>query len=201
MNVIFSKISATAYLLLFCLTTAAVAAQTNLEVAVKIVAGPTNEPGTNLPAGTETGLESAQRAEALRAVCIQNRRIICGKIIKIFPDGIVVDSGYTNLLRAPLNQSWLIPGTAVATRADHEIEARQPDAICMGLVFLTDLPKSRNAKPKVFDYVALEGFPMGSYTYTSVGEVKRTVRRFTTKIANAVRWNFEENADASAGKP
>jgi hypothetical protein len=39
----------------------------------------------------------------------------------------------------------------------------------------------------------VEGFPMGQYTYTSVGDLRRTVRRFTTKVANSVRWNFEES--------
>ena len=73
--------------------------------------------------------------EELRARCIENRRIICGKILKILPDGIVVDSGYTNLMRAPLNQSWLIPGTAMAERATNIVEGAAPDSVCVGQVF------------------------------------------------------------------
>lgn len=144
------------------------------------------------------GLALALHIEDIRAECIQNRRIICGKIIKVLPDGLVVDSGYTNLVRAALNGTWLIPGTTVATRATNVVESSQPDAICIGFVFLTDLPKSQGAKPKLFDYVNIEGFPMGQYTYTSVGDLKRTVRKFTTKIANAVRWNFEESVKTNA---
>jgi hypothetical protein len=132
-----------------------------------------------------------QHVEELRAACIQNRRIICGKILKVLPDGIVVDSGYTNLMRAPLNQSWLIPGTVVAGRASNLVEESSPDSTCLGQVFLTDLPKPpRGTRLHVFDYVILEGFPMGQYTYASVGDVKHTVREFSTKVANAVRWMY-----------
>jgi hypothetical protein len=137
-----------------------------------------------------------QHAEELRAVAIQNRRIICGKILKMLPDGIVVDSGYTNLMRAPLNQSWLIPGTVEAGRAVNFVEESKPDSICLGQVFLTDLPKPpRGKKAHVFDYVIIEGFPMGEYTYASVGDVKHTVRKFSTKVANAVRWMYGQEEE------
>ncbi|MEY4917904.1 MAG: hypothetical protein RL616_1817 [Verrucomicrobiota bacterium] len=160
------------------------AASTNEAVAVSNFLAPA-------ATATNQGIALAEQVEAVRAVCIENRRLICGKILKVLPDGIVVDSGYTNLVREPLNKSWLIPGTATATRATNLVEEKKPDAICIGLVFLTNLPKTPGAKPKAFDYVCLEGFPMGQSTYTSVGDLQRTVRRFTTKIANSVRWNFE----------
>ena len=35
-------------------------------------------------------------AEQIRTDCIQGRRLICGRVLKIFPDGLIVDSGYTN---------------------------------------------------------------------------------------------------------
>src|SRR5262249_21612911 len=125
-----------------------------------------------------------------------NRRIICGKILKIMPDGIVVDSGYTNLMRAPLTQSWLIPGAASAERATNFVEKSEPDSICCGQVFLTDLPKPPPGRtPKVFDYVILEGFPMGKCTYTSVGSVQHSVRKFSTKVTNAVRWMYGQEVD------
>ncbi len=158
----------------------------------------TNPPGSPppaLPASTNQGLALAQRVEAMRAVCIQNRRILCGKILQVLPNGLVIDSGYTNLMREPLNKSWLIPGTVVAERAPHLVEANVPDALCAGLVFLTDVPKSPGAKPRLYDYVNVEGFPMGQQTYTSVGDLHRTVRRFTAKLANSVRWNFEQSVN------
>ena len=40
---------------------------------------------------------------------------------------------------------------------------------------------------------------MGYHTYTSVGDLQRTVRRFTTKVANSVRWNFEESLKENPG--
>lgn len=144
---------------------------------------------------TNQGLSLAQRYEKTRIDCIQSRRIICGKILKVLPDGLVVESGYTNLMRSPINKSWLIPGTVVATRSANFVEANQPDAVCVGLVFLTDLPKSRGKpkKPKLYDYVNVESFPIGLYTYASVGGLHRTVRQFTTNLPNATQWNFEQS--------
>lgn len=136
-----------------------------------------------------------QHVEELRGACIKNRRMICGKVLKILPDGIVVDSGYTNLMRAPLDRSWLISGTAAAERAADFVERTEPDAICLGQVFLTDLPKTPpNTKLKVFDFVVLEGFPMGQYTYTSAANVPHTVRKFSTKVTTAVRWMAGQEA-------
>ena len=155
----------------------------------------TNRPPDSA-SSTNENIAVLQHVEELRARCIGNRRIICGKILKIMPDGIVVDSGYTNLMRAPLNQSWLIPGNAVAERATNFVESSAPDSICAGQVYLTDLPKPpRGAKLKIFDYVILEGFPMGKYTYTSVGTVQHTVRRFSTKVAIAVRWMYGQEIE------
>ena len=194
-NLVSAKHSVKFALLPFVLVALSAMGQTNQVALTNHLEAVSNSPAQTFQTDTNQGLALAQRVEEMRAVCIENRRIICGKILKVLPDGLVVDSGYTNLMRAPLNQSWLIPGTAEAARANNQVEANQPDAICIGLVFLTDLPKSPGAKPKVFDYVNLEGFPMGQYTYASVGDLRRTVRRFTTKIANSVRWNFDESVN------
>lgn len=154
---------------------------------------------TNLTATNQLQIDSnavnsevahAQEIEKIRQACIENRRMICGKILKIEADGLVIDSGYTNLARYPLNRSWLVPGTAVAARATNVIEGRQTDSVCMGLVFLTDLPKT--PRPGLYDYVNLEAFPTGQYTYTSVGELQRTVRRFSCKLSKAVEWELQE---------
>jgi hypothetical protein len=155
----------------------------------------TNPPLASISSNDENSAV-LQHVEELRARCIENRRIICGKILKILPDGIVVDSGYTNLMRAPLNQSWLIPGTATAERATNIVEQAAADSVCVGQVFLIDLPKPPGGmKPKVFDYVVLEGFPMGKYSYTSVGSVQHTIRQFSTKVTNAVRWRYGQEID------
>jgi hypothetical protein len=61
----------------------------------------------------------------------------------------------------------------------------------VGLVFLTDTPKSRRAKPKVLDYVVLDAFPTGQFTYNSVETIQRTVRRFSASLPVAVRLNLE----------
>jgi hypothetical protein len=174
--------------LLFIFAALSVSAQTNLAAPANQSPAISNSPAVE------------QRFEKVRMKCIENRRIICGKILKVLPDGLVVDSGYTNLMRAPLNRSWLIPGDVVAVRATNLVEASQPDAVCIGLVFVTDLPKARGAKPKLYDYVNLEGFPVGLYTYTSVGTLQRTVREFSHKLDKAAQWNFDQSEGQSAPK-
>jgi hypothetical protein len=178
--------------LLFIFAVLSASAQTN-SIA------PTNSPAT-FQTPTNSALSPAQRYEKVRMDCIQSRRMICGKIVKILPDGLVVESGYADLMRPPLNESWLIPGAATATRPPNVVEAKQPDAVCIGLVFLTDLPKGRGAQPKpqLYDYVNIEGFPVGDYTYVSLGDIHRTIRQFTTKLANATQWHLEQNEKESA---
>jgi len=156
----------------------------------------TNSTPAQDPTASEN-LAILQHAEELRARCIQERRMICGRIVKMLPEGIVVDSGYTNLMRTPLNQSWLIPGSVEAERATNYVESATPDAVCLGQVYLIDLPKPpRGMKPKLYDYVLLEGFPMGNYTYTSVGTVQHTVRQFSAKVTTAARWRYGQEIEA-----
>jgi hypothetical protein len=136
---------------------------------------------------------AVQRAEQIRAECLQGRRLICGKILKVLPGGLVVDSGYPDLLRPPLNKSWLVPGSVSVARAANLVEGREPESVGVGVVFLTDVPKARGAaaKPKPYDYVILLGYPAGQYTYDSVGTVKKTVRRFSANLLKAVNVNLE----------
>jgi hypothetical protein len=134
----------------------------------------------------------AQHIQEIRDACIRNRRRICGKILKVLPEGLVVDSGYTNLARAQINRSWLLPGVVLAERVTNVVEENEPGCFCFGLVFLTDLPEARGAKPKPYDYVNIEAFPKGQFTYTSIGDVHRTVRKFSPKLAAAVQWAFED---------
>jgi hypothetical protein len=143
--------------------------------------GSAARPGTN---GTPSLIE---RREQLRTVCLAGRRSICGKILRVLPDGLLVESGYTNLLREPLTKSWLVPGTVVANRAQRLVESREPGALCVGTVFLTDLPRG---KPHPYDYVIICGYPSGEYAYTSAGSVRKTVRRFSAKLERAVQANL-----------
>lgn len=184
--------------LLFVFSVLSATAQTNSVAPTNQLEAVSNSPAETFQVKssqtrTNQSPPIAQRFEKVRMEVIQNRRIICGKILKVLPEGIVVDSGYTNLMRAPLDQSWLIPGAVVASRATNYVETSQPNSVCVGLVFVTDLPKSRGAKPQVYDYVNLEGFPVGVRTYTAVGALQRTVREFTTKLQNAAMWNFEQS--------
>jgi hypothetical protein len=141
-------------------------------------------------------VSAGQRAEQIRTRCVEGRRHICGKILKVLPSGLVVDSGYVDLMRPPLKKSWLISGTVNASRPANLLEGHEPESVCVGVVFLTDFPRARGggAKPKPYDYVNLLAYPAGEITYTSVGAVRKTVRRFSADLARAVTLNLE-NAD------
>ena len=141
---------------------------------------------TNSPAAT------FRSAEQARAGCLEGRRLVCGKILRVLPEGLVVESGYTDLLRPPLTDSWLVSGIVAATRTPNLVESREPGAVCVGTIFLTDLPRARGKKPKPFDYVILLAYPAGETTYTSVGTVQKTVRHFTGTLAAAVRFKVAE---------
>ena len=129
---------------------------------------------------------SAQAAEKVRAECIQGRRTICGRILKVLPDGLVVESGYTSLMRPPLDKSWLVPGTVPAAREPNLVEGSEPACVCVGLVFLSDIPKSRSLKPKPYDYVVIQAYPAGQYHLHLGRALQRTARRFSALLQTAV---------------
>lgn len=152
-----------------------------------------------VPGHVSQNLALSQHIGQIRADCIQKRRLVCGKILQVLPEGLVVESGYANLLQRQLGRAWLVPGTVLANRVPNIMEAKEPGAICVGQVFLTNYPKSRRTMPKPFDYVILIGYPDGQYTYTSVGGLQRTLRRFSASLSAAVSLNFfSETNEATA---
>ena len=145
-----------------------------------------------------TNLSTVELGEKLRTECIEGRRMICGRILRIFPGGLLVESGYTNLMREPLTKSWLVPGTATAARAVNLIESNEPGALCAKTVFLTDLPRG---KPHLYDYVIICGYPAGEFTYTSVGTVTKTVRHFSASLEKAIKVNYAALVQSQSPPP
>lgn len=139
---------------------------------------------------------NAVRAEQIRTDCIQGRRLVCGKVLKILPDGLVVDSGYTDLLREPLSQSWVNPGSVSVSRNANVLELNEPGTPCIGLVFLTGIPKRQ--KVNTFDYVVMMGYPAGQYVYSPAPNIEKPIRKFACGLDTAVKLNLraEENAAA-----
>ena len=160
-----------------------------LFAAVISAAAQTNAPPEGA-ASLSNRLAMSKLSEQLRAQCITERRSICGKLLRIFPNGILVESGYTNLARGMLTRSWLLPGSVVASRSPNLVERREPGALCVGTVFLTDLPRG---KPHQYDYVVLAGYPTGVFTYTSVGTIQKTIRRFSANLDKAVKAGMTAN--------
>jgi hypothetical protein len=160
-------------------------------------AADTDAPATN-PSPPTNHASTIELREQLRTTCLNGRRSICGKILRIFPDGLLVESGYTNLLREPLTRSWLVPGSVVASRAQNLVESKEPGALCVGTIFLTNLPRG---KPQQYDYVILAGYPTGEFSYNSVGSVRRTVRRFSANLDRAVQANLAAASESNALRP
>ena len=147
----------------------------------------TNAPAAANLAERQKALSRIELKEQIRSQCLEGRRSICGKILRIMPDGMLVEAGYNNLLREPLTKSWLAPATVIASPAQDLVEGKNPGAICVGTVFLTDIPRG---KPHLYDYVIVAGYPTAETTYTSVGTIKKTVRRFSANLDKAVAANL-----------
>lgn len=144
---------------------------------------------TNSPTPAVEARAFERATEKIRTECIQGRRIICGRIVNVRPDGLVVESGYTDLMRQSLGKTWLIPGTVAAKQDSHLIEGKEPGCVCVGLVLVNALPKSRLAKPKLYDYIVIQAYPAGPYTYISMGNIRRTIRCFSATLATAIKIN------------
>jgi hypothetical protein len=160
----------------------------------------TNAPASADVAARQKEISRIELKEQIRSQCLEGRRSICGKILRILPEGVLVEAGYTNLLREPLTKSWLVPATVTASPAQNLVEGKEPGAICAGTVFITDLPRG---KPHRYDYVILCGYPTGETSYTSVGTLKKTVRRFSANLDKAVAANLTaaiETHSSSDGK-
>ncbi len=189
------------FTVLFVFATLSVAAQTNVDQGTNASDKILQAPPSSAPLRTNRAPSVADQIQRVRAACIQGRRSVCGKILQVLPEGLVIDSGYTNLLREPIDKSWLVRGTVSASRAPGLIESQEPGSVCVGLVFLADVPKSRRLKPRLYDYVIIEGYPAGHHTYTSVGDIHRTVRRFSSSLKAAVDYHLKVEADQTQVSP
>jgi hypothetical protein len=126
-----------------------------------------------------------QRLADVRTACINGRRCVCGKVIKIVPEGLVVESGYTALMRPPFTGSWVFPSGALVNRDSNLIERDEPASPCIGTVLLMDFPK--RPAVKLYDYVLLQGYPAGEYLYTPVPGVEKQIRKFAGGLDTAVK--------------
>jgi hypothetical protein len=152
----------------------------------------TNVPAPAPPPSAQEQAQSfktAQRAEQIRTTCLEGRRYICGRVVQVTPEGLVVDSGYSRLLSSPFNQSWVVRSTASVNRDDSAVEEKKPDGICVGLVFLSNIPKRPAVKS--YDYVVIHGYPAGEYRYVPVPGVQKTIRRYCASLERAVQINLE----------
>ena len=140
---------------------------------------------TNAASATNQLAARHPRAAELRLACINGRRCVCGQVIKIVPEGLVVDSGYTALMSPPFTQSWVFSSGALVAREAHALERSEPAGPCIGTVLLTDFPK--RPPVKLYDYVVLLGYPAGEYLYAPVPGVEKPIRKFAAGLDTAVK--------------
>ncbi|MDB6068032.1 MAG: hypothetical protein JWR26_4240 [Pedosphaera sp.] len=141
----------------------------------------------------------AAQSERIRTVCINGRRRICGRVLQLVPGGLVVDSGYAGLLRPELGRSWVVPANVAVTRPPNLVEANTPGSICVGIVFITDIPQK--PKVKVDDYVVIQAFAAGQYNYNKLGNLKQTIRKYSAILENAVELNLQAEAGKQMAPP
>jgi len=161
-----------------------------------IAAAETNStsPSNNLASPRINGQQQAgavgpgASSEEIRTRCIEGRSYIAGRVLQVNTNGIVVESGYSKLLSPPFNRSWLVSGTVSMNRDASAVEENKPDAICAGLVFLTNIPKRPAVKN--YDFVVIHGYPAGKYVYVPVAGVEKTIRRFSASLDRAVDLNL-----------
>jgi len=147
-----------------------------------------------LPGWTQSNL-----AEQIRTACLQGRHRICGRVMQMLPDGLVVDSGYLSLLNPPFNHSWVVPASVSPVRNASLVEEKTPDAAAIGLVFLANIPKRPGVK--LYDYVVIRGYPAGTHLYTPVAGVNKSLRCFSASLERAVQTNLPAGQTSSKNGP
>ena len=133
-------------------------------------------------------VKAAQLKEQTRTDCINGRRYICGRVLQVATNGLVVDSGYSRLLSPPFNKSWVVRSNVSVDRDPHAVEEKKPDAICVGIVFLSNSPKRPTVKE--YDYVVIHGYPAKTHLYVPVPGVEKTIRRYSASLERAVEINL-----------
>lgn len=154
--------------------------------------GPGNGAAAGRPPGSALDSKSAVRFEQIRLRCIEGRRYVAGRVLQVLPEGLVVDSGYSQLLSPPLNRSWLVSGTVSVNRDPNAVEENKPDAVCVGVVLLSKYPKKPAVKQ--YDYVVMHAYPAGDYLYTPVPGVQKIVRRFSASLDRAVEFIMDRES-------
>jgi hypothetical protein len=162
----------------------AAAAKLTIEPSV----APSAIPEPAVPDQSVNDVALMQKAERIRSACIHGRRNICGRVLQIVPGGLVVDSGYTDLLRPGLAHSWVLPSSVSVRRPPNLVEEKSPGSVCIGLVFVTAIAK--RPAVKLYDYVVVQGYPAGKYAYAPVPNVNKTIRKFSVELSAATQLNI-----------
>lgn len=119
----------------------------------------------------------AQASEKRRKIIDASKMVVTGKLIQKLDNGLLVESG-SERERRTITRVMHMPGRMVRLY-DPKTELQIYDGLCL----LTDYPDQ--AKVVDDDVVHAIAYPNGEYSYTTVNESSKTIRKFTCNL-NAV---------------
>lgn len=121
----------------------------------------------------------------LRDQLIQGSRRVDGKVLQRISEGLLVDSGAASITRAEERHYGTSPdGNPISWGGGTIMEGNSPGAEALHLVLLQDYPD-----PNVVDdgHVDIFAYPVGLYSYETVGKSQKTVRKFSCNLDAAIR--------------
>ena len=116
--------------------------------------------------------------DGLKNQLIQGSRRVDGKVLQKISVGLLVESGDFGRSFKEYHED------VYGTRGGIMTEGSSPGAEALNLVLLQDYPDSSMADDGHVDIIA---YPVGLYTYESVGKSQKTVRKFSCNLDTAIR--------------
>ena len=119
-----------------------------------------------------------EKYNRLKARLVQGSRRVDGKILQKISDGLLVQSGdHGRALREYREDVY-------GARGGTMTEGNAPGAEALSLVLLQDYPDPNMVDDGHVDVIA---YPIGLYSYDSVGKSQKTVRKFSCNLDTAIR--------------
>ncbi len=114
----------------------------------------------------------------LKAQLVQGSRRVDGKVLQKISEGLLVQSGELSRKMQEYHED------VYGSRPGIIIEGNRPGAEALNLVLLQDYPDPNMADEGHVDVIA---YPVGLFSYDSVGKSQKTVRKFSCDIDAAIR--------------
>ena len=126
----------------------------------------------------------ARQLEGLKAIFASKSRTVSGKIIQKIPEGLLVESGQSEIDQVGHTDVEFdrMGNMSTSTTATLQ-EGDTARSLCLGLVLLEDHPRYDQLVDD--NVVVILAYPDGQFSYKSVGGGQKTVRKFTADFNRA----------------